>query len=347
MCSTLRKSIKQMENYITGAQKRLAFEHSDFSNTTNNNNSVSYIPTTTNNSGYSSATSSDEHTQSVMSLNYDDDDYLKVPATGGGNTNSFANPQQSRLPILKPPISDQSPKKCYTHASYLHTESKRLVPDISTQHHRSKEPHQPKLNTRIPLPFHNNNNNEQSEFALRMTLLKYQQQSRLSGRPLRSGLYSGRRKMQPSRLISREPTIIESELENEFLSIDEHAADKASERRGSGEDSGNICENDEDIHLQEDNKSNSSGGSTATTGSSNDRSSPDSLTHFSIDTRPCYDYAQLKTTNSKLPHGVDRKNLEKYLNDHEFYEVFQCRKHEFYKLPRWRRDILKRERQLF
>ena len=167
-------------------------------------------------------------------------------------------------------MTDQSPRKCYTHASYLHTDNKRQVPDNNSVPHFVNH-HAPKPNARIPLNFHNSNNSndeQHSDFALRMTLLKYQQQSRLSGRPLRSSMYSGgRRKMQPSRLISREPTIVESELENELLSIDEHAADKGSERRGSGEESVNICEiEEEDIHLQEDNRSNSSGGSTATTG---------------------------------------------------------------------------------
>ena len=55
----------------------------------------------------------------------------------------------------------------------------------------------------------------------------------------------------------------------------------------------------------------------------------------------------LLTTNFKMPPDVERSNLEKHLSHADFEMVFQMTRDEFYALPLWRRNDLKRRVKLF
>ena len=55
----------------------------------------------------------------------------------------------------------------------------------------------------------------------------------------------------------------------------------------------------------------------------------------------------LFTSNYKMPPDVDRCNLEKHLADADFEMAFNMNKDEFYSLPLWRRNDLKRRIRLF
>ncbi|XP_029042523.1 actin binding LIM protein Uncoordinated 115a isoform X5 [Osmia lignaria lignaria] len=60
-----------------------------------------------------------------------------------------------------------------------------------------------------------------------------------------------------------------------------------------------------------------------------------------------YPYHLLVITNYRLPADVDRCNLERHLADAEFEAVLQCTRAEFYRLPQWRRNEIKRRARLF
>ncbi|XP_034665523.1 actin-binding LIM protein 3 isoform X3 [Drosophila subobscura] len=60
-----------------------------------------------------------------------------------------------------------------------------------------------------------------------------------------------------------------------------------------------------------------------------------------------YPYHLLLITNYRLPSDVDRCNLERHLSDIEFEHILQCARSEFYRLPQWRRNELKRRVKLF
>lgn len=55
----------------------------------------------------------------------------------------------------------------------------------------------------------------------------------------------------------------------------------------------------------------------------------------------------LFTTNYRLPGDVDRSHLERHLSDAEFELVFRLARHDFYRLPLWRRNDLKKRARLF
>lgn len=55
----------------------------------------------------------------------------------------------------------------------------------------------------------------------------------------------------------------------------------------------------------------------------------------------------LLTSNFKMPPDVDRCNLEKHLGAEDFQMVFQMSRDEFYSMPLWRRNDLKRRVRLF
>lgn len=63
-----------------------------------------------------------------------------------------------------------------------------------------------------------------------------------------------------------------------------------------------------------------------------------------IDT--CYSYAQLKAPDG-LPVGVDRKQLEKYMSDQEFKEVFKMLPSDFEGLAQWKKASLKKKAGIF
>ncbi|XP_018319106.1 actin-binding LIM protein 1 isoform X3 [Agrilus planipennis] len=60
-----------------------------------------------------------------------------------------------------------------------------------------------------------------------------------------------------------------------------------------------------------------------------------------------YPYHLLLVTNYRLPADVDRCNLERHLSDKEFEDLFQCTRAEFYRIPQWRRNEMKRRIRLF
>ncbi|XP_071572089.1 actin-binding LIM protein 3 isoform X12 [Temnothorax nylanderi] len=60
-----------------------------------------------------------------------------------------------------------------------------------------------------------------------------------------------------------------------------------------------------------------------------------------------YPYHLLVITNYRLPADVDRCNLERHLSDAEFEAVLQCSRAEFYRMPQWRRNEIKRRARLF
>ncbi|XP_039691219.1 villin-3 isoform X3 [Medicago truncatula] len=60
-----------------------------------------------------------------------------------------------------------------------------------------------------------------------------------------------------------------------------------------------------------------------------------------------FSYDQLKTTAGKNVSRIDLKRREAYLSDEDFETVFGMVKEAFYKLPRWKRDLLKKKYELF
>lgn len=60
-----------------------------------------------------------------------------------------------------------------------------------------------------------------------------------------------------------------------------------------------------------------------------------------------YPYHLLVTSNYRLPPDVDRCHLERHLSNEEFQWLFNCDRFDFYRLPEWRRNELKRRARLF
>lgn len=58
-------------------------------------------------------------------------------------------------------------------------------------------------------------------------------------------------------------------------------------------------------------------------------------------------YNMLVTTNTRLPDNVDRCNLERHLSEIEFSEVLMCSRMDFYSMPIWKRDEIKRKALIF
>lgn len=70
--------------------------------------------------------------------------------------------------------------------------------------------------------------------------------------------------------------------------------------------------------------------------------------HRHLDGPPkLYPYHLLATTNYRLPSDVDRCHLERHLSNEEFQYIFHCDRLEFYRLPEWKRNELKRRAKLF
>jgi hypothetical protein len=55
----------------------------------------------------------------------------------------------------------------------------------------------------------------------------------------------------------------------------------------------------------------------------------------------------LMTSNYRLPNDADRCNLERHLDDPDFQLVFEMTRPEFYRLPQWKRNDLKKRVKLF
>ncbi|XP_052752848.1 actin-binding LIM protein 2 isoform X1 [Galleria mellonella] len=78
------------------------------------------------------------------------------------------------------------------------------------------------------------------------------------------------------------------------------------------------------------------------------RSLPNMATsHLLHEPAKLYPYHLLLITNYRLPPDVDRLNLERHLSDAEFEAILQTTRPEFYRLPQWRRNELKRRARLF
>ncbi|XP_069699460.1 actin-binding LIM protein 2 isoform X3 [Periplaneta americana] len=77
------------------------------------------------------------------------------------------------------------------------------------------------------------------------------------------------------------------------------------------------------------------------------RSLPNMAHSMSTEPAKIYPYHLLLITNYRLPADVDRLNLERHLSDTEFEAVLQLNRVEFYRLPQWRRNDLKRRARLF
>ncbi|KAF7490681.1 Actin-binding LIM protein 2, partial [Sarcoptes scabiei] len=60
-----------------------------------------------------------------------------------------------------------------------------------------------------------------------------------------------------------------------------------------------------------------------------------------------YPYHLLMITNYRLPPDVDRCHLERHLENTEFEEIFGMDRSEFYRLPEWKRNELKKRVKLF
>ncbi|KAL0811160.1 hypothetical protein ABMA28_009593 [Loxostege sticticalis] len=78
------------------------------------------------------------------------------------------------------------------------------------------------------------------------------------------------------------------------------------------------------------------------------RSLPNMATsHLLHEPAKLYPYHLLLITNYRLPPDVDRLNLERHLSDAEFEAILQIGRQDFYRLPQWRRNELKRRARLF
>nr|GMD44702.1 villin-3-like isoform X2 [Ipomoea batatas] len=60
-----------------------------------------------------------------------------------------------------------------------------------------------------------------------------------------------------------------------------------------------------------------------------------------------FSYDRLKAKSDNPVTGIDFKRREAYLSDEEFTTVFGTTKEAFYKLPKWKQDMLKRKVDLF
>lgn len=58
-------------------------------------------------------------------------------------------------------------------------------------------------------------------------------------------------------------------------------------------------------------------------------------------------YSMLVTTNKRLPDNVDRCNLERHLSEIDFLEVLKCSRMDFYSMPMWKRNEIKRKALIF
>uniref|UniRef100_A0A131XCG5 Putative actin-binding lim zn-finger protein limatin involved in axon guidance n=1 Tax=Hyalomma excavatum TaxID=257692 RepID=A0A131XCG5_9ACAR len=77
------------------------------------------------------------------------------------------------------------------------------------------------------------------------------------------------------------------------------------------------------------------------------RSMPNVNWHLSTDPPKLYPYHLLMTSNYRLPVDVDRCHLERHLSNEEFQALFHMSRLEFYRLPEWKRNDLKRRAKLF
>ncbi|XP_076049123.1 actin binding LIM protein Uncoordinated 115a isoform X5 [Oratosquilla oratoria] len=77
------------------------------------------------------------------------------------------------------------------------------------------------------------------------------------------------------------------------------------------------------------------------------RRSLPNMHHMSSEPPKIYPAHLLLTSNYRLPHDVDRCHLERHLSDNDFEMVFHMTRMDFYRLPEWRRNDLKRRAKFF
>ncbi|XP_004513861.1 villin-3-like [Cicer arietinum] len=82
-------------------------------------------------------------------------------------------------------------------------------------------------------------------------------------------------------------------------------------------------------------------------GSNGDLESKQENVEDGNNSKKTFSYDQLKNTSRKNISGIDLNRREAYLSDEEFKTVFGMVKEEFYKLPRWKQDLLKKKFELF
>ncbi|KAF2587874.1 hypothetical protein F2Q70_00041055 [Brassica cretica] len=73
----------------------------------------------------------------------------------------------------------------------------------------------------------------------------------------------------------------------------------------------------------------------------------DAITEEAGTTGATFTYQQLQAKSEKPVKGIDFKRREAYLSEEEFETVFGMEKEAFYKLPRWKQDLLKKKFNLF
>ncbi|ROT61862.1 Actin-binding LIM protein 1 [Penaeus vannamei] len=77
------------------------------------------------------------------------------------------------------------------------------------------------------------------------------------------------------------------------------------------------------------------------------RRSLPNMHHMSSEPPKIYPAHLLFVSNYRLPNDVDRCHLERHLSDAEFEMIFHMSRMDFYRLPEWRRNDLKRRCKLF
>lgn len=56
---------------------------------------------------------------------------------------------------------------------------------------------------------------------------------------------------------------------------------------------------------------------------------------------------QLLVTNRKFPEDVDRSHLELHLSTEDFFHALHMTREEFFRLPDWKRNELKKRAKLY
>ncbi|KAI3801340.1 hypothetical protein L1987_29444 [Smallanthus sonchifolius] len=68
---------------------------------------------------------------------------------------------------------------------------------------------------------------------------------------------------------------------------------------------------------------------------------------YSVDSQSTFSYEQLKAKSENPVTGIDFKRREAYLSAEEFESVLGVTKEAFYKIPKWKQDMLKKKVDLF
>ncbi|RDX72501.1 Villin-2, partial [Mucuna pruriens] len=79
------------------------------------------------------------------------------------------------------------------------------------------------------------------------------------------------------------------------------------------------------------------------TGSNADSEPKQEIVEDGNDSQRTFSYDQLKTNSGFNLDGIDHKRREAYLSEEEFNTVFGMAKEAFYKLPGWKKDMLKKK----